>query len=278
MSQKNVLQLPTQAELFYKDVMRVLYKNKLRFLVGGSLALAHYMHLPRRPKDLDIFLAKEEVEPILAKLEENGYKTEMIHPHWLAKAYKDDLFIDFIFSSGNGVAKVDSSWYQNARSSKLFGVPVKLCAPEEILWSKAFIMERERFDGADIAHLLREAGDIIDWDRLMNLFGDHYRVLLAHVLLFDFIYPVEKQIIPNWVLSNLMDRVYADRLMAVDERICHGTLLSREQYLADIELHGFADGRIGQMTEAEIAEYIAAVRLEKETAAAAKKEKDGQAA
>ena len=26
---------------------------------------------------------------------------------------------------------------------------------EESLWQKAFIMERERYDGADVAHLLR---------------------------------------------------------------------------------------------------------------------------
>ena len=38
---------------------------------------------------------------------------------------------------------------------ELLGVPVKHCAPEEMIWMKAYIMERERFDGADIAHILR---------------------------------------------------------------------------------------------------------------------------
>jgi hypothetical protein len=34
-----------------------------------------------------------------------------------------------------------------------WALPVNLCAPEERNWTKAYIMERERFDGADIAHM-----------------------------------------------------------------------------------------------------------------------------
>jgi hypothetical protein len=30
-----------------------------------------------------------------------------------------------------------------------YDVPVIFCPPEEMIWSKAFVMERERYDGAD---------------------------------------------------------------------------------------------------------------------------------
>ena len=35
---------------------------------------------------------------------------------------------------------------------------------EETLWSKAFVMERERYDGADVAHLILAHGERLDWD------------------------------------------------------------------------------------------------------------------
>ena len=43
----------------------------------------------------------------------------------------------------------------NGKQDLVLDKEVKLCPPEEIIWSKSFIMERERFDGADINHLLR---------------------------------------------------------------------------------------------------------------------------
>jgi hypothetical protein len=183
----NVISLPTKAELFYKDVLRILNENKKLYLIGGSLALAHYMHLPRPPKDLDIFLRREDVEDVLQLLANHGYETLVVHSHWLAKAYKGDLFIDFIFNSGNGIAQVDDTWFDDVPMGEIFGLEAPICRPEDIIWSKAFIMDRERFDGADIAHLIRDAGKQLDWQRLLNKFEVHWRVLLSHVLMMRFL-------------------------------------------------------------------------------------------
>jgi hypothetical protein len=42
-----------------------------------------------------------------------------------------------------------------------------------MIWSKAFIMERERFDGADVMHLIHENANRLDWNRLLERFGQH---------------------------------------------------------------------------------------------------------
>jgi len=42
-----------------------------------------------------------------------------------------------------------------------------------MIWSKAFIMERDRYDGADIAHIIRTCGKGLDWSRLLHRFGSH---------------------------------------------------------------------------------------------------------
>jgi hypothetical protein len=116
MKARNVVSLPDKSERFYRDVLRILNGANAKYLVGGSFALAHYMHLSRRPKDLDIFLAREECMKVLQLLDLHGYKTEVLHPHWLAKAYSGDLFIDFVFNSGNGVVQVDDIWFDGARA------------------------------------------------------------------------------------------------------------------------------------------------------------------
>ena len=43
---------------------------------------------------------------------------------------------------------------------------VLLCPVEESIWSKSFVMDRERFDGADIAHLLRAQAAQMNWSAL----------------------------------------------------------------------------------------------------------------
>ena len=97
--------------------------------------------------------------------------------------------LDLIFRAGNGLCEVDDSWFERARDDELLGVPVKLCAPEEMIWMKAYIMERERFDGADIAHLILMKNQEINWERLLCSMEQYWEVLLIHLLNFRFIYP-----------------------------------------------------------------------------------------
>ena len=124
----------------------------------------------------------------------------------------------------------------------MLGVIVRLSPVEEMIWSKAFIQERERFDGADVLHLLRETGPSLDWPRLLMRFGDYWRVLLSHLILFGFVYPDKRQNIPAWVMDELMRRLSVSRPNLQND-VCYGTLLSREQYLHDIERWKYRDGR-----------------------------------
>src|SRR5687767_15007224 len=124
------------------------------FVVGGAYAYACYTGIYRDTKDLDLFLRKGDAVGALEVLARNGWRTERTDEVWLYKAFKGEWFVDLIFSSGNGVATVDDEWFVYARGGKTFGLPVLLVPPEEMIWSKAFVLERERYDGADVIHLL----------------------------------------------------------------------------------------------------------------------------
>lgn len=249
-----------QSLSFYRDAMRVLLGAEVPFLVGGAYALAIYTGIERHTKDFDLFLREDDIGDAMRGFERQNFRVERTHPHWLAKAFCGEDCIDLIYRAGNGLCDVDDSWFERARADEALGVPVKLVSAEEIIWMKAFIMERERYDGADIAHLLYSCADKLDWQHLVRRFGEHWRVLLGHLVLFGFIYPKEKQRVPESILGELLQWTLEDQHVAEHDAICRGTLLSRAQYLVDVNARGLRDARLdGTMSEADVARWTAAM-------------------
>jgi hypothetical protein len=226
------------------------------FLIGGAFGFESYTGIVRRTKDLDLFVRPADSHRLLRRLEQAGYRTELRFPHWLGKAWKQDCSIDIIFSSGNGICRVDDVWFRHAPPSVVLGVDVHLTPAEEMIWSKAFIMERHRYDGGDIAHLLRARAPQLDWARLLSRFNTHWRVLFSHVVLFGFIYPEQRLRIPDWLMRELMRRMTQDmQCLPFDRRVCQGTLLSWSQYLVHMDLGEYEDARHvprGTLNEEEI--------------------------
>jgi len=124
-------------------------------------------------------------------------------------------------------------------------------------------MERERFDGADVLHVMRALGDKLDWRRLIDRYGIYWRALLAHIVLFGFVYPSDRSCVPTWVVGELGDRLRRETAEPDSpERVCFGTIISRQQYLKDIEEWGYRDARLqplGTMSEDEIAHWTAGI-------------------
>jgi hypothetical protein len=242
---------------FYRRVLEKLNAAGTPFLIGGAFGLEFYTGVARHTKDVDVFVRPRDRDRVLGVLADAGYTTEITSPIWLAKARWGGDFADIIFSSGNAIAEVDDVWFEHAAGGKVLGVPARFCPPEEMIWSKAYIMERERYDGADVVHLVRARGHTMDWRRLLARFGPHWRVLLGHLVLFGFVYPSERQQVPAWVMDELAARLAADR-DPVDgsEPVCQGTLLSRTQYRIATEQWGYRDGRLrpnGRMTPRQAA-------------------------
>lgn len=251
----------------YRGALQAIEKAGVPFLVGGAYAFARYTGIERHTKDFDIFVRPEDCERTLQALRETGMKTELTFPHWLGKAFSGDHFIDVIFSAGNGIAMVDEEWFTHGVADEVLGLPVRLCPPEEMIWSKGMVMERERYDGADIAHVLRAVGRRLDWERLLRRYGSQWRVLLSHLILFGFVYPGERTTIPASVMRELIGRLEAElESDAPSARLCCGTIISREQYLTDVDNWGYADARLkpnGNMTEEDIAHWTAAIQAGK---------------
>jgi hypothetical protein len=251
---------------FYLPAVLALNEAAVPFLVGGAYAYERVTGIERDLKDFDIFVRPGDCRRALDSLARIGYETDLVFPHWLGKAACGPHYIDVIFNSGNGVAKVDDEWFEHAVEEEFLGVPIKLCPVEETIWSKAYVMERERYDGADVAHLLLARGQDLDWHRLLRRFGDHWRLLLSHLVLFAFIYPSKRASVPPWVVDRLTGKLRQESASSSPLKpVCQGTLLSREQYLADLQ-RGYHDARLtpkGNMTRSQTDQWTAAIEKEK---------------
>lgn len=247
---------------FYRHVLTALLDAEVPFLLGGAYALQHYTGTVRDTKDIDTLVRPRDRERAFAALRAAGYQIEGVF-HWVGKAYCGDDCIDVIWNATNGLTPIDDGWFAHAQAAEVLGLPLKICPAEELLWTKTFVMERERFDGADVAHLLRACGPDLDWPRVLRRFGDHWRMLLAHLVLFGFIYPGERSRVPRWVLDELLRRL-RDELNSPEpaDNLCLGPLLSWRQYLPDIEQWGYQDARLAQgtMSRDEIERWTEAFR------------------
>ena len=71
--------------------------------------------------------------------------------------------------------------------------------------------------------------------------------------------------IPAWLSRELARRLALD-INDTADHVCNGTLLSREQYLVDLERFGYRDGRLepdGHMTNREARIWTAAIDTRK---------------
>ena len=253
---------------FYARSLKALNDAGVPFLVGGAYAFERYTAIARHTKDFDIFVRESDLDDVFMVLTATGCETSVTFPHWLGKARCGDDLVDIIFSSGNGVAKVDEQWFEHAVEEIVLGVPVQLMPAEEMIWSKGFIMERERFDGADVAHILHARAESLDWRRLLMRFGRHWRILLAHLTLFGFIYPSERARVPAWVMHELSRRLARETAsvpVADATPVCRGPLLSRAQYLVDVDERGFRDARLtheSAMKESDVELWTEGIKVD----------------
>ena len=226
-----------EASDFYKEAIQLLNSSETDFMIGGGFAMCFYTGMYRDTKDLDIFCKPSEYPKILKHFAAHGYRTEMSDVRWLAKVFKDDYFIDIIFDTVNNICRVDDSWYEHSGKGEFAGLPVKFLPAEELIWCKIYVQNRERYDGADVNHMILKRGAELDWKRLLTRLDQHWHLLLTQLLLFQFVYPSEfRDIIPKWLFDDLIERAKEQYdLPPAMEKVCRGPIIDQTQYEVDIK-------------------------------------------
>src|SRR5246127_2678005 len=228
-------------ESLFREVIQLLERNHVPFVISGAFALHEHTGIWRDTKDLDLFLPAEEVGRALELLEKDGFETEILDPVWLAKARRGVFFVDLITGMSNAVLRVDYSWIRHASRSTVFDLSVRVLAPEELIASKIFVTRRERFDGADICHVIFGTKGNFDWRRLMSLIGDHWEMLFWCLVLYHYIYPANSDYVPAEIWAELVQRFSVELAHPNKGANFRGSLIDDKMFAIDVAEWGKRD-------------------------------------
>lgn len=251
--------IPEREREVYRFALEKLNEAGVQYTVSGLYAVYEYTGIYRETKDLDLFFDPGRVVQAAEVLKSVGFETHIEQVHWLAKAFRDGVQIDLIYGIGNGLFLIDEDWYRHSRPGLLAATPVRIAPPEELIFHRLFISERHRWDMSDVSHLILMRGHELDWDRLVRRTGDHWRLLLAQIVLFDYIYPGYRGRVPEEVRSGLLRRA-ADDEHVDDSAAFRGTLLSRFSFSIDVNEWGLRDLRTEAIAASRMLPVIEQIR------------------
>jgi hypothetical protein len=225
---------PEEQVGLFRDVLQALNRRGLPFAVSGAFALRQHTGICRETKDLDLFVTAPYCASALACLRESGMECEITDPVWLAKAKRGEYFVDLITGMSNGTLVVEDSWIERAQPAVVYGVTTRVLAPEELVASKIFVTRRERFDGADIAHVIYGTYGTFNWQREMELVGEHWEMLLWSLMLFRYVYPGQSHFVPNDIWRELLGRFEREIQNPDPEASFRGSLVDDNMFAIDV--------------------------------------------
>lgn len=240
---------PNSSEDFYAEVIRLMAESEIPFLLSGTYALSCYTGIKRPTKDVDVFAKAGDALRMLSFFKDKGFDVEIVDDRWLARVTRGEQFVDIITNMPTSATHVTDEWFIDAPEARLFETKVHLVPPTQFVWSKIYVQDRYRYDGADVTHMFLKRSEDIDWKQLISSMELHWEVLLVAVLNFRFIYPSERHLIPRWVMDELLDRLQAQLSMpSAGKRVCRGRIFSPRDYQIDIAEWDFSEA-VGNLEE-----------------------------
>jgi predicted nucleotidyltransferase len=235
------MEIPEEQATLFREVLTVLEEKRFPYAISGAFALRQHTGICRFTKDLDLFMTASTSREMLSYLEEQGFSCEVRDPVWLSKVHKGEFFVDLITGMSNGVVVVEDSWIKRASPAVISGVETRVLAAEELVASKIFVAKRERFDGADIAHVIYGTYPNFDWDRLLQLMGEHWEMLLWSLLLFRYVYPAQTHYVPTPVWNRLLEKFQSEIAKPEPHAKFRGSLVDENMFAIDIHEWGLAN-------------------------------------
>jgi hypothetical protein len=189
------------------EVVTALRQEGIAFALGGGFAFFEYSPRGRTTKDVDLFVKHEDMDRIRGILARHGFRDyhdeEAYDRSWIYRAERDGLIIDFIWAAPNHRMQVDDRWLTNGRSVTIAGCKIQLLPPEELIWSKIYVLQHDRCDWPDLLNVLYNEAETLDWEHLLNRMGDDAPILGALMSVFRWLSPDKAVGLPNWIWQRL---------------------------------------------------------------------------
>ncbi len=186
----------------YDPVIRAARAAGLRFSIGGGIAFSLYSGHRRNTKDLDIFILPEDHQAFIRLMARAGFEEFVDYPYdkvWSYRGACRGFIMDVLWSMLNGRASFDAGWVERGWRISMAGLPLSLLPPEELIWTKLYILRRDRCDWPDLLALFKTMGPRLDWEHLLGRLGEDAPVLGGVLHLYQWLCPGAAGELPGWI-------------------------------------------------------------------------------
>ena len=202
----------------YRDAINIARGTGLPFMLGGGFALAAYTGRWRNTKDIDFYILSHHREKFIDAVTRAGfsdyYEQLGYDRGWIYRSFRDGTIVDLIWAMANRRAEAAESWFQSATDLTVRGEKLKVIAPEELLWCKMYVLQRDHSDWPDILNLIHAVGPNMDWSRILRHVGGDAPVLRALLTLFGWMCPERAKELPD----GLKRRLQLETLKPISEK------------------------------------------------------------
>lgn len=199
--------LPDEEWRIYQRVMQEARGLGVTFAFGGAFATAVYTGELRNTKDFDFYVLPSErtrmIEATRRAALTDHFERLRYDRSWIYRASDGDVLVDVIWAMANGRADVDSLWLSHGALVEIRGERLRAIPIEELIWSKLYVLQRDRTDWGDVLNLIAAQAASIDWIRLLHRLGPDAPLLGAALGVFAWLTPSRAQAIPVVVWHRL---------------------------------------------------------------------------
>jgi hypothetical protein len=191
----------------YRCVLDHAVREDVPYALGGGLSVGIYTGKARYTKDLDIYILPEDRDRVIDMTIRCGlgdyYETKPYDRSWIYRAHTGEIIVDSIWAMANRRTQVDHGWLDRGPMIRMFDRQVRVIPPEELIWSKLYVMQRDRCDWPDILNLICATGPTLDWNHLIERVAEDLPLVKALLAIFAWISPEEAAALPKWVWQTL---------------------------------------------------------------------------
>jgi hypothetical protein len=199
--------IPDSDWAVYRDAIRQVRALDIPFAFGGAFALAVYTGSFRNTKDFDFYIRPDDRNAMIDALTAAGLEDHFHRlPYdrsWIYRASQGEIIVDAIWAMANHRAAVDDHWVTGGPVVSLRGEQLRAIPMEELIWSKLYVLQRDRCDWGDVFNLLDAQAGSVDWTHLLSRLADDQPLLAGALEVFGWLSPERVVQVPSIVWNRL---------------------------------------------------------------------------
>jgi hypothetical protein len=118
---------------------------------------------------------------------------------WIYRGWNDNLILDLIWSLPNHRLDVDEGFLTRGKLIHIYDTELRLLPIEELMWSKIYVMQRERCDWPDLFNIMNYSSQEIDYGYLIDRMGQDAALFGGVLSAYRWLCPLKAQELPSFV-------------------------------------------------------------------------------